>query len=113
MRQEVASREQAEEEARVVINPLENRSNRRRAAANGTADFAVARKEGDGGFWYEVTGAKPERWVVQIQFDMTSVGYLADRLAKLGVEDGACGRLGAKPGDGGAVSARGSVAGVV
>ena len=42
MRQEVASREQAEEEARVVINPLENRSNRRRAAANGTADFAVA-----------------------------------------------------------------------
>ena len=61
MRQEVASREQAEEEARVVINPLENRSNRRRAAANGTADFAVARKEGDGGFWYEVTGVKPER----------------------------------------------------
>lgn len=47
MRQEVASREQAEEEARVVINPLENRSNRRRAAANGTADFAVAQ----GGRW--------------------------------------------------------------
>ena len=77
MRQEVASREQAEEEARVVINPLENRSNRRRAAANGTADFAVARKEGDGGFWYEVTGVKPERWVVQTNFDNDeAVGYL-------------------------------------
>lgn len=99
MRQEVASREQAEEEARVVINPLENRSNRRRAAANGTADFAVARKEGDGGFWYEVTGVKPERWVVQTNFDNDeAVGYLADRLAKLGVED-ELRRLGAKPGD--------------
>ena len=99
MRQEVASREQAEEEARVVINPLEDRSNRRRAAANGTADFAVARKEGDGGFWYEVTGVKPERWVVQTNFDNDeAVGYLADRLAKLGVED-ELRRLGAKPGD--------------
>ena len=99
MRQEVASREQAEEEARVVITPLENRSHRRRAAANGTADFAVARKEGDGGFWYEVTGVMPVRWVVQTYFDIDeAVGYLADRLAKLGVED-ELRRLGAKPGD--------------
>lgn len=59
----------------------------------------MARKEGDGGFWYEVTGVKPERWVVQTNFDNDeAVGYLADRLAKLGVED-ELRRLGAKPGD--------------
>ena len=59
----------------------------------------MARKEGDGGFWYEVTGAKPERWVVQTNFDNDeAVGYLADRLAKLGIED-ELRRLGAKPGD--------------
>ncbi|MEN9752652.1 MAG: hypothetical protein RL670_343, partial [Actinomycetota bacterium] len=37
---------------------------------------------------FRVTGAKPERWVAQTQFgNEEAVGYLADRLAKLGVED--------------------------
>ena len=46
-----------------------------------------------------MTGVKPERWVVQTNFDNDeAVGYLADRLAKLGVED-ELRRLGAKPGD--------------
>jgi GTP-binding protein len=36
---------------------------------------------------YLVTGTKPERWVRQTAFDNDeAVGYLADRLAKLGVE---------------------------
>ena len=35
-----------------------------------------------------VRGAKPERWVRQTNFDNDeAVGYLADRLARLGVED--------------------------
>ena len=35
-----------------------------------------------------VEGAKPERWVRQTNFDNEeAVGYLADRLARLGVEE--------------------------
>lgn len=101
MREEVANREQAEEEARVVINPLTNGRNQRRAGKNGTpADFTVERRElGDGEFFYEVRGTKPERWVMQTNFDNDeAVGYLADRLAKLGVED-ELRRKGAHPGD--------------
>jgi GTP-binding protein len=37
---------------------------------------------------YRILGAKPERWVAQTDFaNDEAVGYLADRLAKLGVED--------------------------
>ena len=59
MRKEVAEREQAEEEARVVIKPLEEpRNRRRRNDEGGTAlDFTVERKEaGNGDVWYEVLG---------------------------------------------------------
>ena len=103
MRQEVARREQAEEESRVVIKPLETTTarRRRRADESGNAlEFTVERKEGaDGDFWFEVLGTKPERWVMQTNFDNDeAVGYLADRLAKLGVED-ELRRKGAKPGD--------------
>jgi GTP-binding protein len=52
--------------------------------------------DGDGGF--VVTGARPERWIGQTNFDNDeAVGYLADRLARLGVEDELI-RLGARPG---------------
>jgi GTP-binding protein len=52
--------------------------------------------ENAGGFL--VTGARPERWVRQTQFDNEeAIGYLADRLAKLGVEDQLA-KLGAEPG---------------
>jgi GTP-binding protein len=47
---------------------------------------------------FVVHGAKPERWVRQTSFDNEeAVGYLADRLARLGVED-ALAKAGAKPG---------------
>jgi GTP-binding protein len=47
---------------------------------------------------FVVHGAKPERWVRQTNFDNDeAVGYLADRLARLGVED-ALGKAGARPG---------------
>ena len=43
-------------------------------------------------------GARPERWIGQTNFDNDeAVGYLADRLARLGVEDELL-RLGAQPG---------------
>ncbi|HKS45969.1 MAG TPA: GTPase ObgE [Amycolatopsis sp.] len=45
-----------------------------------------------------VRGAKPERWVRQTNFaNDEAVGYLADRLNRLGVEEGLA-RLGAEPG---------------
>ena len=101
MREEVVNRERAEEEARVVIKPLESGRRTRRADQGGTAlDFTVERRELDNGeVFFEVLGTKPERWVVQTNFDNDeAVGYLADRLAKLGVED-ELRRKGARPGD--------------
>lgn len=52
--------------------------------------------DGHGGF--VVHGVRPQRWVSQTDFDNDeAVGYLADRLARLGVEDELL-RLGARPG---------------
>ncbi|MGE2728900.1 GTPase ObgE [Mycolicibacterium vaccae] len=52
--------------------------------------------DGEGGF--VVRGARPQRWVAQTNFDNDeAVGYLGDRLARLGVEDKLL-KLGAKPG---------------
>jgi GTPase len=52
--------------------------------------------DGQGGF--VVRGTRPERWINQTNFDNDeAVGYLGDRLARLGVEDELL-RLGAKPG---------------
>jgi GTPase len=45
-----------------------------------------------------VRGTRPERWVAQTSFDNDeAVGYLGDRLARLGVEDELL-KLGAKAG---------------
>jgi GTP-binding protein len=47
---------------------------------------------------YVVTGERPRRWVNQTDFSNDeAVGYLADRLARLGVEDALAG-LGARAG---------------
>jgi GTP-binding protein len=47
---------------------------------------------------YRIRGIKPERWVRQTDFgNDEAVGYLSDRLARLGVED-ALVELGAEPG---------------
>jgi GTP-binding protein len=52
--------------------------------------------DGEGGF--VVRGERPERWIAQTNFDNDeAVGYLGDRLARLGVEDELL-RLGAQPG---------------
>ena len=53
-------------------------------------------RELPGGFI--VHGARPERWIRQTSFDNDeAVGYLADRLARLGVEE-ALAAAGARPG---------------
>ncbi len=47
---------------------------------------------------FVVSGVRPERWIRQTNFDNDeAVGYLADRLARLGVEEELL-RLGAKSG---------------
>jgi GTP-binding protein len=51
-------------------------------------DFEVVTEQYDGGTAFRVRGDKPERWVRQTDFrNDEAVGFLADRLAKLGVED--------------------------
>ncbi|MEU8628593.1 GTPase ObgE [Streptomyces sp. NPDC048669] len=81
-----------EEATRVVIRPK----------AVDDAGFTVVLEE-DG--IYRVRGEKPERWVRQTDFSNDeAVGYLADRLNRLGVED-ALRKAGARAGDGVAIGA--------
>ena len=62
---------------RIVIRPR----------AVNAIDFVVKVEGGSFGNTYRVIGEKPERWVAQTDFaNDEAVGYLADRLAKLGVE---------------------------
>ncbi len=77
----------APEAARIVITPK----------AVDDAGFVVVPDPAEDGA-YIVRGAKPERWVRQTNFENDeAVGYLADRLRRLGVEDELAKR-GARPG---------------
>ncbi|HKX69371.1 MAG TPA: GTPase ObgE [Intrasporangium sp.] len=50
--------------------------------------FTVTREHGSDGDFFRVTGERPIRWVRQTDFSNDeAVGYLADRLARLGVEE--------------------------
>ncbi len=61
-------------------------------------EFAIRVEGGSYGDVYRIVGEKPERWVQQTDFtNEEAVGFLADRLQKLGVEDGLF-RAGATPG---------------
>jgi GTP-binding protein len=52
------------------------------------SDFVVKVEGGSFGNIYRVLGAKPERWIQQTDFtNDEAIGFLADRLAKLGVEN--------------------------
>ncbi|WP_181310430.1 GTPase ObgE [Nocardioides campestrisoli] len=87
---EIVARTRAEkpevEATRIVIRP---------PAVGGGGDFEVTR---DGEGW-RVRGAKPERWIRQTDFSNDeAVGFLADRLNRLGVEDKLI-KLGAEEGD--------------
>jgi GTP-binding protein len=66
------------ESQRIVITPK----------AVDDAGFTVTREEDSDGVRYRVRGERPQRWVRQTDFSNDeAVGYLADRLARLGVED--------------------------
>ena len=80
-----ADREVAET-TRIVLRP---------AGVDGSADFTV-KETGEG---WRVRGEKPERWIRQTDFSNDeAVGFLADRLNRLGVEEKLVG-MGAVEGD--------------
>ncbi|MEX0170733.1 GTPase ObgE [Streptomyces sp. LMG1-1-1.1] len=80
-----------EEATRIVIRPK----------AVDDAGFTVIYDEAED--VYRVRGEKPERWVRQTDFNNDeAVGYLADRLNRLGVEDRLL-KAGARAGDGVAI----------
>ncbi|MDP5225675.1 MULTISPECIES: GTPase ObgE [Arthrobacter] len=61
--------------------------------------FIIRREERNLEPLFRVLGEKPERWVKQTDFENEeAIGYLADRLNKLGVETELF-KMGAKPGD--------------
>ncbi len=69
---------EAEAAPRIVLRP--------KAVNDG--GFRVVTEGGSYGTIYRVLGEKPERWVEQTDFtNDEAVGYLADRLQKLGIED--------------------------
>ncbi|MDT0307613.1 GTPase ObgE [Streptomyces sp. DSM 44917] len=87
-------------EARAARAPQENTRVVIRPRAVDETGFTVT-AEGEG--LYRVRGEKPERWVLQTDFgNDEAVGYLADRLNRLGVEEELL-RAGAREGDGVAI----------
>lgn len=87
---------------RIVIRPAATRSDE--------PEFTVDRIHDDeGGELWHVRGVKPERWVRQTDFtNAEAVGYLADRLNRLGIEDRLL-DLGARAGDSVAIGGRDAV----
>ena len=76
---------------RIVIRPM---------AVDSGDDFTIRTMgDGEGGFVWRVRGTKPDRWVAQTDFrNDEAVGYLSDRLNRLGVENELL-EMGAQPGD--------------
>lgn len=86
--EEYRAEQPAPEPSRVVVRPQ---------AVGGEADFSVE-PDPETEDAFVVRGDKPERWVRQTSFDNDeAVGFLGDRLAKIGVEE-ALARHGAQPG---------------
>ncbi len=90
------------EAARIVIRPA--------PVGGGGKEFTIHKQgDGEGGFLWRVKGAKPERWVAQTNFsNPEAVGYLSDRLNRLGIEDELL-ALGAEAGDAVAVGGEDAV----
>jgi GTP-binding protein len=74
-----AAEAESEQKPRIVIRPKPVNE----------ASFTITVEGGSFGNVYRILGAKPERWVAQTDFtNDEAIGYLADRLAKIGIEDG-------------------------
>ncbi|TDD62203.1 GTPase ObgE [Kribbella antibiotica] len=91
---EIVAKRRAEEEkpdsTRIIIRPQ----------VQGGPEFKVKKLPADGEGDWLVQGGKPERWVKQTDFtNPEAVGYLADRLNRLGVERALL-ELGATEGEG-------------
>ena len=98
---------QADRDAK-ELEPVKQRIVIRPRAVN-EKEFVVKVEGGSGGNVYRVIGTKPERWVAQTDFaNEEAVGFLADRLAKLGVEDDLF-KAGAVPGSTVMIGAGGGV----
>ncbi|HEV7950833.1 MAG TPA: GTPase ObgE [Glaciihabitans sp.] len=70
-----------------ALEPVAERIVIRPRAVNET-DFVIKVEGGSTGNIYRIIGEKPERWVAQTNFtNDEAIGFLADRLAKLGVEE--------------------------
>ncbi|WP_213815106.1 GTPase ObgE [Glaciihabitans sp. dw_435] len=77
-----------EDRATKALEPAVERIVIRPRAVNET-DFVIKVEGGSDGNIYRIIGEKPERWVQQTDFtNDEAIGFLADRLAKLGVEEG-------------------------
>ena len=75
-----ARAEKAKEPARARITLMQTKREE--------GKFVVLKEQLDGEEVFRILGAKPERWVAQTQFgNEEAVGYLADRLAKIGIEE--------------------------
>ncbi|MEL4318424.1 GTPase ObgE [Leifsonia sp. YIM 134122] len=73
--------------AEIAAEPPRERIVLRPSAVN-EQDYTVKVEGGSYGDIYRILGVKPERWVAQTDFaNDEAVGFLADRLAKLGVEE--------------------------
>ncbi len=88
---------EADRTAKIAAEAVKPRIIIRPKAVN-EVEFTIKVEGGSYGDLYRIIGAKPERWVAQTDFENDeAVGFLADRLAKLGVEDELF-RVGAVPG---------------
>lgn len=92
-------------EPRQIIRPTP--VGRTKAAEN---EFTIAQQsDGEGGPLWRVRGTKPERWIRQTDFNNAeAVGFLADRLNRLGVEDKLL-QMGARAGDAVAIGGENAV----
>jgi GTP-binding protein len=93
----MTSDQEVNEEVREVIKlkPIQSR----KKALGERNDFKITLKGGEFEPYYEVVGEKLRNWVLQTDFSNDeAVGFLADRLAKIGVED-ELNKMGAKQHD--------------
>lgn len=89
--QEGREQEPDTEPARVVLRP--------NAVRGGAKEFTITREERSLEPIWHVRGEKPEKWVLQTDFNNEeAIGYLADRFAKLGIEEELF-KMNARPGD--------------